>query len=83
MSKNLKTIIVLVIIAVIIVLVWSAFGTSSTNAPVNNPTLSGGQYDLLTTSASDASNAALQKDIATVESQLNGLDSDITNTNVQ
>lgn len=82
MSTSIKTIIALIILIILAIVGWLWYGASSPTATPNEATSENQAYvpanESLTTSASDASDAALEKDLNSVGSQLNSLNTDAT-----
>ena len=88
MSKTAKIVLwVVVLIIVIVVIAWFVIsqGTSAPTAPTaqNAPATNGAPSasGSLSTSPADTSNAALNQDLTSINSELNGLASDSANVN--
>jgi len=73
MSTTNKTVLSVVVIAIIVLLAVFALRA---HAPSQNTAENTGDTSSLPTAANDTSDAALQKDAAAIDTQLSGLDSD-------
>ena len=81
MSHKIKAIVALIILIILVIIGWLWYGMSSSQSVTTS--LTSGTQNVaaagLTTSPSDTSDAALQSDVTTVDSQMNGLNSDTAN----
>lgn len=85
MTKEIKTIVALIVLIVVVIVGWVWYGMSN-NAPTQTPVVQSSapvQENTyvpadagLTTSASDSSDAALQSDLDSVNTQMNSLNTD-------
>ena len=97
MSKNIKTLVALIVVAVLIIIGLMFWGNSGSNnvAPVTNQ-VSNRTYlppqnvapqsttnASLDTSPTDSSDAALQQDVNSIDAQVSNLNSDLSATTTQ
>lgn len=79
---NIKTIIILIVLIIIVAVGWLWYGSSDQQPSIQTPAESQPYVSAdagLTTSASDASDAALENDLNAVGSQMNSLNTDASN----
>ncbi|MDD5164941.1 MAG: hypothetical protein PHG25_00155 [Candidatus Pacebacteria bacterium] len=87
MTKEIKTIIALVVLIAVVIIGWLWYGSSNNaQAPAGQKQVSSSRQQVyvpadagLTTSPSDTSDAALQSDMGSVNAQMKSLNTDTSN----
>ena len=93
MSHNVKTVILLVVLIVIVIIGWVWYSMSNSSTPTTQTTATGVQQSSpaqqsasadagLTTSPTNTSDAAIQTDLNSVDTQMNNLSADSANINI-